>query len=144
MFASGWLLVWQIAQLAGCLVLVVPCFLGQAAESIKPPMNTPSLGTFGIIMMISTYFAGASFVNTALIGRALGWHAAPTILASLAVAAALAFGTGWMMHVLATRGGVTLVALVAATLLALLIVNVGGPRWARDRATTDTPTASPA
>lgn len=120
--------VWLIIQLLAAFFCVVGPFIMQAKESLHPPMNIPSLGTFGIIIMAAFYFVVAGFINGVIVGGRLGWPWYGTAAVSLAAAAVGAAGSYSLLYPMALKGGTMLTILGGLGLALLLTGNLFIPR----------------
>jgi bacteriorhodopsin len=73
LFGSGWFIPWHRAMWAGWL-LVAPVPLTMVAEdALKTPPATPSLGTFGVVMMIALFYGVVTPANAGLLAGACRW-----------------------------------------------------------------------
>ncbi len=124
------MLIWQILQVVAALVLVLLPYIMQAKESLHPPMNTPSLGTFGIVMMAACYFLVAGIVNAVILSSRLHWPWYGTLGLAIAAAAVGSVGSYWLLYTMATKGGTAWTIAGGVGLAALFLVNLLAPRLA--------------
>jgi hypothetical protein len=118
---------WQVLELMAALPLVLMPFIMQARESLHPPMNPPSLGTFGIVMMAAFYFVLAGLVNGFIVGGRLHWPWYGSLGLALAIAGIGAAGSFWLLYSMASTGGKTWTIAGGVGLAVLLAANVLGP-----------------
>jgi hypothetical protein len=128
-FGSGWLLAWQIAALVLSLPLIVLPVALQASESWKPLGNPLSLGTFGIVMSVGTWFAIGSLMSAWMGAAKAGWPWWGCLLASLAAAAVLSVGSYYIMYGMAAIGGKAWVIGGSAGVATMMMLVIGLPRW---------------
>jgi len=121
-------LIWLVLQLVAAVPLIVLPFVMQAKESLHPPMNTPSLGTFGIVMMAAVYFVVAGLINGVIVGTRLAWPWYGTGSIALAAAALGALGSYKLLYAMASKGGVGITIAGGLGLAAMFAANVIGPR----------------
>ncbi len=124
------MLIWQIIQVVAALFLVLLPFVMQAKESLHPPMNTPSLGTFGIVVMAAVYFLVVGIVNGVFLASRLHWPWYGTLGLAIAAAAVGAVGSYWLLYTMATKGGTAWTIAGGVGLAAMFLVNLLAPRLA--------------
>lgn len=119
---------WQGLELLAALPLVLMPFIMQARESLRPPMNTPSLGAFGIVMMTAFYFVIAGLVNGFIVGSRLHWPWYGSLGAAVTSATIGAVGSYWLLYSMATAGGKPATIVAGVGLLGIVAANLLGPR----------------
>jgi len=118
---------WLILQMVAAIPMVVMPFVMQARESWRPPMNTPTLGTFGIVMMASFYFVVAGMVNGGIAGVRLGWPWYGTGVLSAGATAIGVVGAYKVLYVMAVRGGKALTVMGGVVLGAMVAGFAAAP-----------------
>jgi hypothetical protein len=121
-------LLWTILQLLAAAFCVLLPFILQARESLHPPMNPPSLGTFGIVMMAALYFTLTGLVNGFVTALRAGWPWYAGLGVGVLAAAAGAVGSYWLLYWMASKGGTTVTLVGGLGLTLLLAANILGPR----------------
>jgi hypothetical protein len=123
-------LIWLIVQVLAALPFVVLPFILQARESLHPPMNTPSLGTFGIVMSAALYYIVVGLINGVLVGGRMGWPWYGTAALALAAATIGAVASYYLLYAMAVKGGTALTIIGGLGLAVLVAANILGPRLA--------------
>lgn len=129
-FGSGRLLAWQVSTIAAYLPLVAVPAAIQTRDSLDLGAGSVSLGTLALVSAVAGYFFAVSLVNGLLVAKALGAHWSVAALVGLAAASGLSVISGMVIYEMAEFGGVRWVIGGWALLLGMLLLNLGGPRWA--------------
>jgi len=131
-FGSGWLMAWQVATVLGFVPCVMAPVAVQTMQSLDrtrgwaPVVLDPSVA----IGSVAFYFFAIAMVNDVLIARAMGAHWIVASLVGLAAACGQFVMTGALIYELADVGGWAWGVVTWMGLIALLLINLGAPRWA--------------
>jgi hypothetical protein len=118
----------MIAQLVAVLPFVVLPYAVQARESLHPPMNTPSLGTFGVVMSAAVYFTVVGLINGIIASSRLGWPWYGGLGLGLVAASVGAVASYSLLYTMALKGGVVITVAGGLGLILLSGLNILGPR----------------
>lgn len=129
---SGWLMVWQVATVLGFFPCVAAPAALQSMQSLdlmrgRAPFDLEPVVLIGTIAL---YFFVIGVVNGVLIAKAMGAHWIVASLLGLAAACGQCVMTGTLVHELVDVGGWAWVVVAWMGLIALLVINLGAPRWA--------------
>lgn len=125
--------IWQAVQGAGALFFVAFPYAMQARESWRPPMGTPSLGTFGIVMMASFYFIVVGLINGILFASFRHWGVLASIGVGIVAAAVGAIASYAVLLKMASTGGKVWTIAGGVVLATLTAVNIGATGVATEK-----------